>query len=104
MTAMRKIKISVSLAPEIVARVDKAAAAEPGATRSGIVERWLRQADRAAVTRKVEADVIAYYDSMTAEHRREEKVLSEALGRAASELDIDGNGPRAKRARVRSRG
>lgn len=91
----RKAKVSVTLSREILERVDQQAKRERG-TRSSIMESWLAQAARRQAERDLEADTIAYYESLTAEERTEDDTLSRALTAAARRLDIDGTSPRRK--------
>ena len=96
----RKLKVSVTLSPEILERVDRQAKRLRG-TRSSIMESWLKQAARRQSERDLETDTIAYYESLTAEERAEDEELSRALTSAARRLEIDGPSQR-RRTRKRS--
>lgn len=75
-----KLKVSVTLAPDLVADVDAEAQRIPGATRSSVVEAWLRRGRRARAEAGLRDSVVAYYEARTAEDRAED----EAIARAAS--------------------
>lgn len=85
-----RVKISVSLPRDLVARIDRAAGAE-ARSRSRVLEAWLRTAERERAARELEAATIAYYDSLTREERREEASMASALSAAAQRLRVDGS-------------
>jgi metal-responsive CopG/Arc/MetJ family transcriptional regulator len=64
-----RVKISVSLPRDLVARIDRAARAE-ARSRSRVLEGWLRASARERAARELEAATIAYYESLTPEDRR----------------------------------
>ena len=82
------MKISVSLPSDLVARIDSAARSE-ARSRSRVLEGWLRASARERAARELEAATIAYYESLTAEDRREEEAMASASSRAAGHLSID---------------
>lgn len=83
-----RVKISVSLPRDLVARIDQVARAE-ARSRSGVLEGWLRASARERADRDLEAATIAYYESLTPEDRREEDAIGSASSRAARRLRID---------------
>lgn len=83
-----RVKISVSLPSDLVARIDRTARAE-ARSRSRVLEAWLWTAAREGAARELEAATIAYYTSLTPEERREEAALSSALSAAARRLRLD---------------
>jgi len=89
MSAVRKVKISVSLGADVLGAVDRLAARE-GATRSAVVERWLREASRRERVARLEEETAAYYDSLTAAEREDDAAWAAASSRAARQLRIDG--------------
>ena len=96
-----RVKISVSLPRDLVARIDRAARAE-ARSRSRVLEGWLRASSRERAARELEAATIAYYESLTPEDRREEEAIASASSTAARRLTVDGvtaSGSRRKRAR-----
>ena len=96
-----RVKISVSLPRDLVARIDGAARSE-ARSRSRVLEGWLRASARERAAREVEAATIAYYESLTSEDRREEEAMASASSRAARRLSVDdspGSGSRRRRRR-----
>jgi metal-responsive CopG/Arc/MetJ family transcriptional regulator len=83
-----RVKISVSLPRDLVARIDRAARAE-ARSRSRVLERWLSTSARERSARELEAATIAYYESLTPEDRREEDAIGTASSDAARRLRID---------------
>jgi metal-responsive CopG/Arc/MetJ family transcriptional regulator len=90
MSRMRapRVKISVSLPRELVARIDQAARAE-ARSRSRVLEGWLRASARARAARELEAATVAYYEGLTPADWREEEAMASASSRAARRLRID---------------
>ena len=96
-----RVKISVSLARDLVARIDRAARTE-ARSRSSVLEGWLRASARERAARELEAATVAYYESLTPEDWREEEAMASASSRAARRLSIDdspGSGSRRRRRR-----
>jgi len=94
-----RVKISVSLPRDLVARIDSAARAE-ARSRSRVLERWLRSASRESAARELEAATVAYYESLDADDRREDAEIGAASSHAARRLHIDeAPRPRARRRR-----
>lgn len=99
--ATPRVKISVSLPRDLVARIDRAARAE-ARSRSRVLEGWLRASARERAAQELEAATIAYYESRTPEDRREEDAIGSAASMAARRLRIDdltGSGSRRRRRR-----
>jgi metal-responsive CopG/Arc/MetJ family transcriptional regulator len=88
MSTVRKVKISVSLGADVLGAVDRLAARE-GATRSAVVERWLREASRRERVARLEEETAAYYDSLTVAEREDDAAWAAASSRAARRLRID---------------
>lgn len=108
MTAIRKVKISVSIDPQLLGLVDRSAASE-GATRSAVMERWLRQASREAKAARLDEETAAYYDAITNDERRDDAAWAAASSIAARGLRIDDAAPtrsgrRGGRPALRGRG
>jgi metal-responsive CopG/Arc/MetJ family transcriptional regulator len=78
--------VTVTLPVDLVARIDREARQ---GSRSGVIEKWLREAARRRVERSIEEATTAYYESLTAEDRAEDQSLARALGSAARRLEID---------------
>ena len=94
-----RVKISVSLPGDLVARLDRIARAE-ARSRSRVLEGWLRATARERAALELEAATIAYYESLTPEDRQEEEAIAMASSTAAKRLRIDagpGSGLRRRR-------
>jgi hypothetical protein len=89
MTAVRKVKLSVTLSSDLVKAIDGEAAARAGRTRSSVLEAWLRRAEHAARVREVEEAVAAYYDARDDEAREDDDALSSALSTATRRVQFD---------------
>jgi MoxR-like ATPase len=88
MKVARKVKVSVSVGADLLRAVDRLAAQE-GATRSAVVERWLREASTRERAARLEEETAAYYDSLTAAEREDDAGWAAAASRAARQLRID---------------
>jgi len=95
-----RVKISVSLPSDLVARIDRVARAE-ARSRSRVLEAWLRRAAREGAERELEAATIAYYESLTPEEQRAEAAMASALSAAARRLRVDDPVPAGARRRRR---
>ena len=84
----RRVKISVSLPRDLVARMDRAARVE-ARSRSRVLEGWLRAAARESAARELEAATVEYYESLTAADRREDEAMAAASSAAARRLRVD---------------
>jgi metal-responsive CopG/Arc/MetJ family transcriptional regulator len=83
-----RVKISISLSRDLVARIDRAARAE-ARPRSRVLEDWLRRTARENAARDLEEATVAYYESLTADERREDAAMATASSRAARHLAVD---------------
>ena len=101
MSATRKVKVSLTLSPALLSRVDRAAKRE-GRTRSYMVERWLTSGASRAAELALEHDLLAYYTSRTEAERAEEAAIANASARAARNLEFD-DVPPPRRIRSRRR-
>jgi metal-responsive CopG/Arc/MetJ family transcriptional regulator len=84
-----KGKVSITLSPDVISAVDAAVERRVAASRSAVIEMWLRQAWRGEAERQLRAETIAYYESLSTAERNEEKAIGEASSRAARRLKID---------------
>src|SRR5688572_24230619 len=98
MTAVRKLKISVSLDADLVEAVDRQAADE-GSTRSAVMERMLRQASHKARATRLAEETAAYYDALTPAERQEDADWATMASRASQALSIDEPPPRTSSSR-----
>jgi len=86
---MCKIKLSITLPADLVARIDAAAAQETRANRSAVIEQWLRRGVRARALEALQEETLAYYTSRDAGTAAEDERLGRALGREAGRLRYD---------------
>lgn len=84
----RRVKISVSLPRDLVARIDRTARVE-ARSRSRVLEGWLNATARETAAREVEAATVEYYESLRATDRREDEAMAAASSAAARRLRID---------------
>jgi metal-responsive CopG/Arc/MetJ family transcriptional regulator len=84
----RRVKISVSLPRDLVARMDRTARVE-ARSRSRVLEGWLRATARESAAREVEAATVEYYESLTATDRHEDEAMAAASSAAARRLRVD---------------
>ena len=99
----RRVKISVSLPRDLVARIDRTARVE-ARSRSRVLERWLGATARESAARELEAATVEYYESLTAADRREDEAMAVASSAAARRLRVDDPpvaGSRRRRRRTR---
>jgi metal-responsive CopG/Arc/MetJ family transcriptional regulator len=101
MTAVPKLKLSVTISRDLVERIDREARA--GGGRSRVIERWLRQAARLHAERDLERTTVAYYQALTDEDRAEDEAIAQGSTRAARRLDVDGPAPSVARGTRSSR-
>ena len=83
-----RVKISISLSRDLVARIDRAARAQ-ARPRSRVLEDWLRTTARESAARDLEDATVAYYESLTPHDRREDGAMATASSNAARRLAID---------------
>ena len=88
MAESRKAKLSISISKDLLAEIDREAK-QTGEPRSGVIESWLQSAARGAREAALAAEVIAYYDSRTAEERREDERMTRALSAMAKRVHYD---------------
>jgi metal-responsive CopG/Arc/MetJ family transcriptional regulator len=84
-----KQKLSITLDADVVREVDRAAKSLPGATRSSVIELWLRRAALGEAEARLRAETIAYYEGLSPKERAEERAMARAASRAAKHLAFD---------------
>jgi metal-responsive CopG/Arc/MetJ family transcriptional regulator len=89
MTAVRKVKVSITLSEQLVDRIDREAARQPGQTRSGVIESWLWRASRRAASARLAAETIAYYESLSEVEREEDQQWADFSTGELARLDDD---------------
>ncbi len=73
MTA-NKTKLSVTVSPDLLAQIDEEIARAPeGATRSAVVERWLREASQRRAVDRLAEETARYYRERTSEQREDDE-------------------------------
>ena len=70
---MAKLKLSVTLPPDLVARIDRAAGRMPGGSRSAVIERWLREASRQEARRALAQATVDYYERLSTAARADDE-------------------------------
>jgi hypothetical protein len=88
MIAARKLKVSLTLSADILAVVDRDAA-QRNATRSSVIEQWLRRAANLAQAKAIEDATAAYYRALRTDERAEEEALGHSLSAAARRVSYD---------------
>jgi metal-responsive CopG/Arc/MetJ family transcriptional regulator len=92
MKSTNKVKLSVSVGADVVACVDRQVSRQLGGTRSQVIEQWLRRALRQQARDDFDAEILAYYDELTAEQQAEDRAIAAAAGRAVRRLDFEPSG------------
>jgi Arc/MetJ-type ribon-helix-helix transcriptional regulator len=70
---MAKLKLSVTLPPDLVASIDREVGRVPGGTRSAVIERWLRAAARQEAHRALERATVDYYRDLSPAARADDE-------------------------------
>jgi hypothetical protein len=91
----------VSLPTDLIAAVDRRARTLPNATRSGVMEKWLRRGARLQAEADLQDEVLDYYASLSAEEQSEDQALAHALSRSARRLEFDDKARSSARKRSR---
>jgi metal-responsive CopG/Arc/MetJ family transcriptional regulator len=89
MQRSRKVKISISLSEQLVDRIDREAARQPGQSRSGVIEAWLWRASRRAAEAALAAETVAYYEALSEAELTEDRQWASFSTEEASRLDDD---------------
>lgn len=84
-----RVKLSITLTPEIVRTIDRARRARHGESRSAVIEEWLRRGARQEEEARLRAETIEYYESRSSAEVREDAALARASSRAARRLRFD---------------
>lgn len=95
---MSKARITVTLPPELLARIDRLAR-RGGASRSSVVARWLGEGARAEASRALERSTVDYYRSLDETEAREGEAIAGALSEAARRVDYGDGKTRSRRRR-----
>jgi metal-responsive CopG/Arc/MetJ family transcriptional regulator len=84
-----KYKISITLAPDLLRAADRAAKRHSPASRSAVIESWLRRGAQRELEDELRAETIAYYESLSGSERKENVAISRAAARASRRLRLD---------------
>ena len=82
-------KVSITLAPDVIRAVDRAAKKHSRRSRSAVIESWLRRAAHMDLEDRLRTATIAYYESLSAEERNENTAIARFASRAARRLRIE---------------
>jgi metal-responsive CopG/Arc/MetJ family transcriptional regulator len=89
MTAARKIKVSVTISEDLLLTIDHHAKHRDGATRSSVIEEWLRTAAKRKAAEALEHDTVAYYADYSAAARQDDEDWSQVSSEQFESLEID---------------
>jgi len=78
-----KAKVSITLSADLLERIDAEVEAEEGASRSSVIERWLRRARSASAAKALREDTVRYYESLDDADRAEDEAISRATSNKA---------------------
>ncbi|MBW2462824.1 MAG: ribbon-helix-helix protein, CopG family [Deltaproteobacteria bacterium] len=84
-----KAKISITISEDLLDRVDSEVERSDGASRSSVIEAWLRSASRASAATILREETIRYYEESSAEERLEEEALGRATSKNARRVNYD---------------
>ena len=70
---MRRARVTVTLSPEVLSKVDRVARSKPGSSRSSVIEAWLRKAAQSEAHSALDQAIASYYDGLSAEEHAESK-------------------------------
>jgi metal-responsive CopG/Arc/MetJ family transcriptional regulator len=84
-----RTKLSITLAPDLVEEIDRAVERHVAASRSAVIENWLRRVSRLNAEAQLREETIAYYESLSAADAADDAALSTAGAAAARRLDLD---------------
>lgn len=84
-----RVKVSITLAPELLRTIDRARRSRPGESRSAVIEEWLRRGAQHEEEARLRAETIEYYERRSSAEVREDAALARASSRAARRLRID---------------
>lgn len=98
-----KAKISVTVAADLVAQIDRGVRARRYLSRSAAIETALQRWAREERRRQTDAEIEAYYAGMTDEERAEDRRWAELAHTSLDEIDRQGEGSRGPVARAPKR-
>jgi metal-responsive CopG/Arc/MetJ family transcriptional regulator len=72
MQRAHKVRVTVTVSEDVLRKVDKAAAGTRGASRSSIIDDWLRLGAQRRAQADLDLAIAAYYDNLSASEQRED--------------------------------
>ena len=84
-----KVKVSVTLSADLLERIDAEVEAGGGASRSSVIEHWLRRARHGAAATALREETVGYYESLDDADRVEDEAISRATSRKARRVRYD---------------
>ncbi len=84
-----KKKVSVTISADLLAELDDVAKRQPGATRSSVLESWLRRSSQRLAAKRLEEETLAYYRGRTTRLAKEDASWSRAASRQLAGRDRD---------------
>jgi Arc/MetJ-type ribon-helix-helix transcriptional regulator len=88
MPTTTKQKLSITLSRDLVATINRRVSEGAGASRSEVIEAWLRRAVRRSAEHALALETITYYESLTAEERREAEAWARFSAAEAGRGDV----------------
>jgi metal-responsive CopG/Arc/MetJ family transcriptional regulator len=89
MRATTKVRVTITISRDVLARVDEGARSRAVGSRSAFIESCLRQAIRRSAEGLLAKETIAYYTSLSEDEIAEEQALGAALGEAARRTSVE---------------
>ena len=89
MGTVKKAKVSVTIASDLLAEIDAFAERSGIGNRSNVIELWLRRAARQQAADRLAEDTVAYYAGLTDSDARDAVEWSSASADEFARLDID---------------
>jgi metal-responsive CopG/Arc/MetJ family transcriptional regulator len=85
----KKTKVSVTLASDLLAQVDRYARRSGLGNRSHVIELWLRRASQTEAARQLAEETATYYESLTELERDEDAAWARVSTNAFGDLGED---------------
>jgi hypothetical protein len=70
---MSKARVTITLSEDVLSKVDRAVDADGGASRSSVIEAWLRRAAEQEARVLLDRAIASYYDGLSEAERAEER-------------------------------
>ncbi len=86
MKSVARLKVSVSLPADLIGEIDRATKAHEGATRSGVMEAWLREAERLHSQARLDEATEVYYGALSEEEQSADAEWAEGAAKVLGEV------------------